>query len=48
MKRKKTLELEQLEEDLAKAKQQRTARIYRSGVGFVWEANQVAVKEAQK
>ena len=44
----KQLEYEEALEALAKAKNQRTKLVYRSGVGFVYEADQDAIDEAQK
>lgn len=43
----KLLDLEEKREALAKAKNQKTAQIYREGIGFVWEANPEELKNAQ-
>lgn len=43
-----TLQLEQLQESLANAKKQKTIRIYSAAEGWHWEADQNAVKEAEK
>ena len=40
-------ELQEALEDLERARSQRTQRVYREGVGFGFEADQQAVKEAQ-
>lgn len=42
------LQLEQLQESLANAKKQKTVRIYSEAEGWHWEADQNAVKEAEK
>lgn len=41
------VKLEEALRDLEEAKRQRTAHIYREGIGFVWEADANAVREAQ-
>lgn len=41
-------ELQQAIEDLERAKAQRTNKIYREGVGFVYESDQDAIREAQE
>lgn len=45
--RQKALELEKLEAQLQKAKDNKTISIYREGIGMVYEADQNAIKEAQ-
>lgn len=41
-------DLQQAIEDLERAKTQRTQRVYREGIGFVYEADQDAVQSAQE
>lgn len=43
----KQLKLEEAIEELERARTQRTKRIYREGLGFVYEADQSAIKDAQ-
>lgn len=45
--RKQQLELEQAQYNLERAKNQKTTRIYREGQGFVYEADQDAIRDAQ-
>lgn len=45
--RQKALELEKLDAQLQKAKDNKTISIYREGIGMVYEADQNAIKEAQ-
>lgn len=44
----KELELARLQEALANAQKEKTKRVWREGIGWVWEADQEAIKEAQK
>lgn len=44
----KQKDLQQAIEDLERARTQRTQRVFREGQGFVWEADQDAVLEAQQ
>lgn len=44
----KELELARLQEVLANAQKEKTKRVWREGIGWVWEADQEAIKEAQK
>lgn len=44
----KELELARLQETLANAQKEKTKRVWREGIGWVWEADQEAIKEAQK
>ena len=41
------LELARLQEALENAKKEKTKRVWREGIGWVWEADQEAIKEAQ-
>lgn len=45
--RKQQLELEQAQYNLERARNQKTTRIYREGQGFVYEADQDAIRDAQ-
>lgn len=40
--------LEKAIQELERAKSQRTIRVYREGVGFVWEADQEAIRDAEE
>lgn len=42
------LELARLQEALENAKKEKTKRVWREGIGWVWEADQEAIKEAQE
>ena len=42
------LELARLQEALANAKAEKTKRVWREGIGWVWEADQEAIREAQE
>lgn len=42
------LELARLQEALANAKAEKTKRVWREGLGWVWEADQEAIREAQE
>lgn len=44
----KELELARLQEALANAQKEKTKRVWREGIGWVWEADQEAIKEAQE
>ena len=41
------LAIEKVRIELAKVQSQKTSRIYREGIGFVWSTNQKAVSDAQ-
>ena len=45
--RKRAIELAKAEEELAKARRNRTRQVYRAGVGFVYEADKQAIADAQ-
>lgn len=42
------LELARLQEALANAQKEKTKRVWREGIGWVWEADQEAIREAQE
>ena len=44
----KELELARLQEALENAKKEKNKRVWREGIGWVWEADQEAIKEAQE
>lgn len=44
----KELELARLQEALANAQKEKTKRVWREGIGWVWEADQEAIKDAQE
>lgn len=44
----KEIELARLQEALENAKNEKTKRVWREGIGWVWEADQEAIKEAQE
>lgn len=44
----KELELARLQEALANAQKEKTKRVWREGIGWVWEADQEAIREAQE
>ncbi|HZK27490.1 MAG TPA: hypothetical protein VFD00_08135 [Thermoclostridium sp.] len=44
----RAIKLEQLRENLARAKEQRTKRVFMEGIGFVWVADQTAISDAEK
>ena len=46
--RKEALELQKAQADLDKARTQRTRRVLRKGVGFVYEADEDAIREAEE
>lgn len=44
----KEIELAKLQEALANAKREKTKRVFREGIGWVWETDKSAIEEAQK
>lgn len=44
----KAIELARLEEALENAKNEKTKRVWREGIGWVWETDKEAIKEAQE
>lgn len=42
------LELARLQEALANAQKEKTKRVWREGIGWIWEADQEAIREAQE
>lgn len=44
----KELELARLQEALANAQKEKTKRVWREGIGWVWESDQEAIREAQE
>ena len=44
----KELELARLQEALANAKKEKTKRVWKENIGWIWESNQEAIREAQE
>ena len=44
----KELELARLQEALANAQKEKTKRVWREGIGWIWESDQEAIREAQE
>lgn len=44
----RAIELAKLEENLANARKEKNKRVYKEGVGFVWETDKEAIKDAEE